>query len=214
MKLPITLTQNEFKKRLQDKHPLSFRRIELDELVAGLKFDGRPFYVDPKAGTWVFRHRNDSHGSVFIRQEEIYRILVQAGRIIDSSDLSGNSARLSRMDLLNGREFSTPISLPGFPKGPGVFILVDETGKCLFVGAAKKLSSEISKLINHSARAHRAKSSKLPTASEIQAYQEKGRTVCIRFHECSNYAAVALELMKELKPAWSLSYCAYKPSQY
>jgi excinuclease UvrABC nuclease subunit len=98
-----------------------------------------------------------------------------------------------------------------YPNKPGVYILSDDLGVVLYVGASERLCRRVSYLTALRKADSNPKGYMHNKAGLLRKYQKADRKVSIRFLECRNYKEVEKRLIADLKPRprWNIS----KPSR-
>jgi excinuclease UvrABC nuclease subunit len=99
--------------------------------------------------------------------------------------------------------FSPNIQLPQYPNRSGVYVIVGEDSKPLYVGSSKQLCRRVSHLTAlQNDASNNAKFSHIK-AGLLREYQEQGRKASIRFFECDNYQDVERQLINTHNPPWN-----------
>jgi excinuclease UvrABC nuclease subunit len=100
-------------------------------------------------------------------------------------------------------DFSAPIPIPQYPNRPGVYIIIGEDNKLLYIGSSKQLCRRVS----HLTALQRDTTNKVGfthvKARLMRDYLEKGHKIRIRFLECKNYKSVEKQLIANYKTSWN-----------
>lgn len=93
--------------------------------------------------------------------------------------------------------------LPHYPDSKGVYVLIDERKKILYVGCSKQLSRRISHLTALQKDSSNVAGYSHIMAGRLHKYQKQGHKVSILIFECKDYRTAEKLLIKKLKPLWN-----------
>jgi hypothetical protein len=114
-------------------------------------------------------------------------------------DESRNTLKATLDDL----GFTSPITLPEYPNCSGVYVIIGENDKILYIGSSKQLcrrSSHITALQEDSTNKEGFSHIK---AGLLREYQEQGGNATIRFLKCDKYKEIEKKLIAKYSPPWN-----------
>lgn len=108
--------------------------------------------------------------------------------------------------MRNLKNFTVPIPLPQYPKYGGLYALIDENCRILYIGSAKQLCRRVSHLTALQKDKTNSAGFSHIKAKKLRNYQEHGHSIFIRFLKCKKYRIVEQQLIKKYEPPWNIKH--------